>query len=420
MDVLISEVKILDPQSPHHNKKLNIHIKNGLIESIGKESFKASKTIDGKGCLLSPGWFDMNAQFHDPGHEHKEDISSGCSAAAHGGFTGVAVLPNTNPVVQTKGQIEYVKSKSENLITDLHPISALTLETKGEDLTEMIDLHEAGAVAFSDGDQPIWHTDILLKSLIYLQKFDGLLINKPEDKLLTRFGHMNEGVQSTIMGMRGMPALSEYLMISRDLDILEYTGGKIHLSNISSAESVDLIKKAKKKGLNVSCDVSVHHLKYNESHLENYDTNFKSNPPFRTEKDRKALVKGIIDGTLDAIVTTHNPQDEECKKLEFDKADFGLTGLQTALPILLSLGDELPAENWVTKLTSGPRSILGISETKIEQGARANLTLIDPKENWIFDDQSNKSKSRNSPLFGSELTGKVKAIFNGKKSEIFS
>lgn len=420
MNVFIRDVKILDPQSTHHNKVVNVHLQDGQIKSINKEEHHADTIIEGKGKLLSRGWFDLHANFNDPGLEHKEDISSGCAAAAHGGFTGVATLPNTTPVIQTKSHIEYIKSKSSQFVTDLYPIAAVTIDTKGEDLTEMLDLHDAGAIAFSDGEHSMWHTDMMLKSLIYLQKIDGLLINQPADQLLNRFGTMNEGIPSTILGLKGMPALAEHLMIKRDLDLLKYAGGKVHFSNISSKESVRLIKKAKEKGLNVTCDVSIHHLLHTEDDLSSYDSNFKINPPLRNEKDRKALLKGVRAGVIDAIVSSHSPHDEECKKLEYDQADFGITGLQTMLPGLLSLGDTLTPSEWIEKITSNPRTILKLDNPAIEENQLVNLTLIDPKKNWMLDRSTNQSKSRNSPFFGTQLKGKIAAVFNHSKFEIFN
>ena len=420
MNVFIRDVKILDPQSTHHHKIVNVHIVNGEIKSIDKEEHHADTIIDGQGQLLSRGWFDLQANFNDPGLEHKEDIESGCASAAHGGYTGVATLPNTHPVIQTKSHIEYIKSKSASHITDLYPIAAVTIDTKGEDLTEMLDLNHAGAIAFSDGEHTMWHTDMMLKSLIYLQKIDGLLINQPADQLLNRFGTMNEGVPSTVLRLKGMPALAEHLMIKRDLDLLKYAGGKMHFSNISSKESVRLIKKAKEKGLNVTCDVSIHHLLHTEDDLYSYDSNFKISPPLRNEKDRKALIKGVKNGVIDVIVSAHTPHDEECKKLEFDRADFGLTGLQTMLPGLLSLAGTLTPEEWIEKITTNPRTILKLENSSIEENQVANLTLIDPNKNWMLDDSTNQSKSRNAPLFGTQLTGKVAAVFNQSKFEIFN
>ena len=420
MSLLIKEVKILDPQSSINNKIFNVFIKDGIIQAINKEEHEADQVIEGKGKWLIPGVFDMKANFADPGLEHKEDIESGCQLAAQSGVTGVAVTPNTDPIVQTKSQIKYIKSKSEHELTDLHPIVAVTVDTKGEDLTEMNDLHVAGAIAFSDGDKPLWHTDILVKSLIYVQKFDGLIINLPEDTMMTRFGTMNEGIVSTGLGLRGKPALAEHLMIKRDLDLLAYAGGKIHFSNISSKESVKLIKKAKEKGLQVTCDVSIHHLIHTDQDISTYDANYKINPPLRAEKDRKELIKGIKKGTIDVIVSAHNPQDEESKKLEFDRAEDGILGLQTLIPSLVGLKDELEPNEWIDKVSVNPRNILKLAPVKIEEQQIANFTLIDPKAKWIYDKTSNLSKSLNSPLLGQELTGKVIATVNGNKQFIAS
>jgi len=416
MNLTLRSVTISDQHSKFHNKKVDILIENGLITKIGKVTNSKGKEIDASGMVATPGWFDMNCLFGDPGHEYKEDRISGGEAAAAGGFTGIAHLPNTQPVIASKNDIAYIKANNRHQVTDIHPISAVTLGTKGEELTEMIDLHHAGAVAFSDGTEPVWNSDILLKTLQYLQKFEGLLINRPEDKMLTQFGTMNEGVTSTIQGMKGMPTLAEELMITRDLEILEYTGGKIHFSNISSSGSVNLVRRAKKKGLNVTCDVAIHQLLLDDSLIDDFDTNLKVNPPLRTKKDIGALIKGVLDGTINVIVTAHRPQDEESKKLEFDLAEFGHIGLQTALPCLLELKKLIPMDLMIEKMTYSPRSLLGLPQVDIKEGAEANLTVFDPKAKWTFDDTTNFSKSRNSFYFGKELTGKVVATINGKNA----
>jgi len=320
MKILLKAVEIRDPCSPFHKKKTNLLINDGVIVEIGEKSYRADHIISKKNLKVSIGWFDMRSDFCDPGFEYKEDVFSGRKAAAAGGFTEVLLLPNTNPVIQTKNEVSYILSGNDNQLVSIYPIGAVTEDTKGEELTEMIDLNASGARAFSDGKNPVWHTDILLKSLLYLQKFDGLLINRPEDTMLTRLGSMNEGVNSTILGLRGMPKLGEELMIDRDIKILEYAGGRIHFSNISTEESVNLIRKAKKTGLRLSCDVAAHQLVLDDSALMEFDTNFKVNPPLREEKDLKALKKGLDDGTIDVIVSSHTPQDEENKKLEFDLA----------------------------------------------------------------------------------------------------
>ena len=416
MDLVLKDVRILDSQSPFHDTIQNILIRNGIIDKIGKTNFRGDKIINGTDLSVSCGWFDMRANFNDPGLEYKEDIYTGAATASAGGFTGVAILPNTEPVIQSKGQIEYIKSKSRGLVSEVLPMAAVTLDVQGKDLTEMIDLHHAGAVCFTDGEQPIWNPDVLLKSLLYIQKFNGLLINRPEDRMLTQFGDMNEGLVSTGLGMKGMPALAEELMLKRDLDILKYTGGKIHFSTISSKGAVKIIRKAKKDGLNVTCDVSIHHLIYTENFLEDFDTNFKSNPPFRTESDKKALIRGLADGTIDAIVSSHQPQDEENKKLEFDKAAFGLSGLQTFFPNLLQIAEDIDLSLLLEKITSAPRAVLDLSKVHIDEKQPANLTLFSRNQEWFFDTSTNYSKSTNSPAFQTTLKGKVLGTINREKS----
>lgn len=413
MDILLENVEIMNGISPFNKKKTNVHIKNGLIEAIGPEvKSGASVVIDASDLVLSIGWFDMRANFADPGFEYKEDLSSGSDAASAGGFTEVALLPNTQPVIQTKNDVSYIKSKSSLLLTQFHPIAAVTIDNKGTELTEMIDLHQAGAVAFSDGDIPVWHTDICLKTLQYLQKFDGLLIDAPYDKLLSAFGTMNESIHSTMLGLKGMPALSEELAIIRNINLLSYAGGKIHISNVSSARSVTLIREAKEKGLDISCDIAAHQMAFDDSAFYDFDTNYKVNPPFRSQEDIAALIEGLKDGTIDIIVSSHSPQDEESKKLEFDTADFGIIGLQTVLPLLMQFKDDVSLHKLIEKITIAPRKRLGLEIPLIEEGQKANLTLFAPSKKWKFDSSTNKSKSSNSPFFGKELTGKVMGVFN--------
>lgn len=418
MKILITSAQIVDSKSKYHKKTADVLISNGQIDKVGKlADIKADKVIDGKGKILSTGWFDMRATIGDPGYEYKEDFTSAADTAFSGGFTGVAVLPNTKPVVQTKNDIKYVLAASQGGV-EFHPVGAVTIDNKGEDLTEMIDLHTAGAVAFSDGKQPIWHTDILLKSLQYLQKFDGLLIDRPEDIHLNMFGVMNEGISSTSLGMKGMPNLAEDLIVQRNLEILAYAGGRLHLSNISSAGAIALIKNAKKKGLNVTCDIASFQTAFTDNDLHDFDTNLKVNPPFREEKDNKALLKALQDGTIDVIVSSHVPQDEESKKLEFDLADFGVISLQTVAADIVRLSEKIDIEVLIDKVTRMPRELLGLNQPIIKEGEEANITLLDPKALWTLDEKSNKSKSKNSPYWGKELKGKVVATFKGKESFI--
>lgn len=412
MSILITEVKILDSHSSHYRKKVNVTIKNGQITDIGTTKSRTEKVIDGKGAYLSPGWFDLQANFSDPGNEYKEDHTSGRAVAAAGGFTEVALLPNTKPPIQTKSDVEYIRRGNGHELVQLLPIAAISKDLQGEDFTELLDLRKAGAIAFSDGLQPLWNTDLLRKSIMYVQKFDGLVIDRPEDRWLALFGVMNESKSNALVGMKGIPNIAEEIIIHRNIKVLEYTGGRLHLSNISTAGGLKLIAKAKKKGLNLTCDVALHQLLFTDDKVLDFDTNFRVSPPLRTAKDCKVLVKGVKDGTIDAIVSSHQPQDEENKKLEFDQAANGMNNMQVVLPMMNMLSDEIPLDVLVEKFTSGPRNVLSRHVPRIEKGQPANLTLFNPTLKWNFNAETNKSKSINSPLFGSEVTGKVLGVFN--------
>lgn len=420
MSILLKGATVLIPHSERHNQLVDILIgDDGLIKEIGSTiNSEATESIKCDGQYVTLGWFDMRAQFHDPGHEYKEDIRSGVKLAQASGFTDVAILPNTQPVLQTKNDLAYVISKTStaDAICKVHPMATVTRDAKGEELTEMMDLHHGGAVAFTDGTEPLWHTDILLKSLQYLQPFDGVLINLPQDKWLSMFGTMNEGMTSVTLGMKGIPRIAEEIMIERDIKLLEYAGGKIHFSCISTAGSVDLIRKAKSKGLNVTCDTAIYHLIYDDSAVKDYDTNFRVKPPLRGAEDRQALIEGLIDDTIDCIVSNHSPQDEESKKLEFDLADDGMISLQTFWPWLIALKDTLPLDVAIAKITSEPRRILGQNVPSLDVGQEACLTVVDPNEKWLYDKKSNLSKSQNSPILGKELVGKVTAVIRGSQS----
>jgi len=416
MKILLKNALIFSPGSTNHKKKKDILVENGKITKIETSLPEQGKVVVSKRLMVSTGFFDMQANFFDPGLEYKEDISTGCRAASAGGFTGVALLPNTRPSIQTKNDIGYILAKSKNCLTDVFPYGSVTIDNKGEEITEMLDQNEAGAIAFTDGDRPIWNADIMLKSLLYIEKFNGLIINKPEDYWLNRFGHMHEGKTSTILGTKGMLSIAEEIMIDRDLRILKYAGGKIHFSNISTAESVKMIRIAKRNGLDVTCDIAAHQIAFTDEDLLDFNTNLKVNPPFRTEKDIKALIKGLEDDTIDIIVSSHTPHDVECKKLEFDHADFGITGLQTVLPILISSLGEKEWTNFINKITVNPRKRLGLGLPKIEVGEHANLTAFDPTIKWEMNQETNESKSENSPYWNKELTGKVLATLNNGKS----
>ena len=425
MDILIHQARIVCPSSPYHGQVLDVFIQNGQIAQIGSslDTLPANtRVVKGNQLHISTGWLDLRATSKEPGHESVEDFQSLTNAAAAGGFTQVAVLPNTSPVVQSKQSIALFNYFNTQSLVDLLPIAAVTKDTKGTDFTEMLDLNKAGAVAFSDGHLPLWNADIFLKTLQYLYPTGKLLMNQPTEASLSLFGQMHEGITSTLLGMKGIPNAAEELMLLRDLKLLEYANLTsdlpiLHFSTISTAEGVQLIREAKKKGLPISCDIAAHQLSFIDENLFDFDTNLKVNPPFRSENDRLALLNGLLDGTIDAIVSDHHPQDEEAKKLEFDQAESGIIGLQTAFSALQTLG-ELPLDKIIHLLTDGPRRILRQPIPKIEVGAAAHLTLFEPESSYVFTEEQILSKSKNSPYIGQTLKGKVLGVMHKNQTNL--
>ncbi len=417
MKILIRSAKIICKTSDFHGQRKDIFIENGIIRQIGNVLILDSdEIIEGEDLCVSVGWFDMRVHAKEPGHEYKESLESMEATALAGGFTEIALLPNTHPVVQTRESVNYLKRSGEKV--KFYPMAAVTVKCEGKDFTEMIDLHEAGAIAFSDGEHPIQNPDIFLKSLQYLTQFGGLLINHPEDTQLTHFGQMNDGSVSTFLGMKGMPQMAEEIMLMRDMKLLEYVmqtpfiegitdKSILHFSCISSLETVNLMRMGKEMGLPITCDVAAHQLCFTENDLIDFDSNFKVNPPFRTQEDVEALWEGLADGTIDVIVSDHNPQDEESKKLEFDMAEFGVIGLETVFACINTYNKALSVEDIIEKITENPRKILRLNSPKIEEGSKANLTVFSPTKEWIYEEKNIVSKSKNSPFIGKTLKGKV-------------
>jgi dihydroorotase len=427
MKVLIRSVRIIDKNSSFHDQVKDMLIVDGKIVQIG-ESLPAddAEIREGNGLCVSVGWIDMRVASRDPGFEHKEDLTSVRETAARGGFTEIVLLPNTQPVVDSKDTLNYIRQSGHGSLVKLHVAAAVTKKTDGVDFTEMIDLHTAGAIAFTDGEHPVQNADLFLKTILYLQPLNALLMNRPEDTQLTMFGQMHEGMTSTLNGMKGMPSLAEEMMLNRDLKLLEYALDKstleltgdpmLHISLVSTKEAVDLIRKAKAKGLPVSCDVAAHQLAFEDKDLIDFDTNLKVNPPFRAASDHEAIRQGLSDGTIDAIVSDHNPHDEESKNLEFDHADFGITGLETAFS-LASMYSGLNTKQIIEKLTTKPRQILRLESLPIEEGSTANLTFFEPETEWTFN--KTYSKSKNTPFLGQKLKGTVRGVFNNNRLEWF-
>ncbi|NQZ77371.1 MAG: dihydroorotase [Ekhidna sp.] len=411
MSLLLKNLSVVDQGSEFKNTKVDIFIQNGIIESF--QSKTADDIIDLDGFLVTPGWFDLDSHFNDPGFEFKEDIISGSRCASLSGFTDVCLVPSTNPVVETKADVAYLTTGSSGAV-DLHAIGALSEANEGKNLTEILDLHAAGAVGFSSGDLPIWNSELLIKALQYTAPISVPIIQNARDIHLSKNTHMHEGLESTRLGMRAEPALSEEVTIRRDLELLKFSGGSLHFSKLSTAGAVELIRSAKASGLKVSCDVSIHHLLFTDKDIGNFDSNYKNSPPYRLRSDRMALLNGILDGTIDAIVSNHRPQDSESKDLEFDLADPGSISLQTFYSSLLKLTEDVPFELLVEKITNGPRRVLGMEDLHIVEGAPAKLTVLSPEESWVLNSETNLSKSTNSPFWGQKLIGKVLGTVNGE------
>ncbi len=409
MKTLLKNATVVDPSSKHHLKKRDILIVNGTIEKIAASipSSEKMKEISLKNLHISQGWFDSSVSFGEPGFEERENIENGLRTAAHSGFTAVAVNANCFPVTDSKGHIKYLKSKAEKNVVSLYPIGALTMKGKGKDLAELFDMQNEGAVSFYDYKKPIANANLLKIALQYCQSFGGLVQSFPFEKSIARKGVVNEEISSTQLGLKGIPALSEELQIVRDLYILEYTGGKLHIPTISTKKSVDLIREAKKNGLNITCSVAIFNLALTDNVLQDFDTNYKLLPPLRTQVDIEALMEGIADGTIDGITSDHNPLDVERKNTEFDHADYGSIGLEScfgALNLLCGMESSI-------KTLTGLKRTFGIPETKIEEGQVADLSLFNPKETWEFSKDEIVSSSQNAALLGTKLKGKAYGIF---------
>ncbi len=416
MKLLIQQARITDASSPYNGSVKDILIENGKITRI-EDHIDApdAPTFSAPNLHVSQGWVDMSANLCDPGFEHKEDLISGLEAAAYGGFTTVVVNPHTLPITDTKSGIEYKINRSRDHIVSVSPLGTLTEKAEGKNLAELFDMHNHGAIAFSDGKVQT-DTGIITKALLYTQQFEGLVISHPTNKSLTAHGQVNESVNSSLTGLKGMPAVGEILQLQRDISLLEYTGGKIHFNCISTGQSVKLIAEARKKGLNVTCDVASHQIAFDDSVVNTFDTNYKVFPPFRTKDDVAELLQGLIDGTIDAICSDHTPEDVENKNLEFDLAHFGIIGLQTSFAVANTQLKKHTQLNFIIeKFAEKPRQILGLASFPIAENHIANLTFFDPDLKWMLTEDMIKSKSKNTPFTGQEFIGKALALFNKGK-----
>ena len=413
MNALIKSATIIDTQSTHHGKTLDIRITNGNITEIGTnlKAAEEEKTIEKKNLQLSQGWFDSSVSLGQPGYEERETIDNGLKVAASSGFTGVAVNANTNPILDTSATVSYVKKMGEGYASSIYPIGALTRNSEGKDLAELYDMQQSGAVAFGDYQKAIANPNMLKVALQYTQGFDGLVLSFPQENKLVGKGIVNEGVVSTKLGLKGAPALAESIQIARDLHILEYAGGKLHIPTITTAASVHLIRDAKAKGLDVSCSTAITNLYFTDESLETFDTHFKVTPPLRTQKDNDALIEGLKDGTIDMVTSDHNPLDIERKKVEFDNATSGTIAQEATLGALLTLVSDKKA---IQLLTAG-RERFTNRQSPIEEGSIANLTLFDTKVNSIFTESDILSKSKNAAFLNAKLKGKVYGVIANNK-----
>lgn len=415
MQILLRATKIIDPNSKHNGKVLDILIKDGKIESIGNnlDATGVGEVIEGDDLHVSTGWVDMYATFGDPGREYKEDIESGLNAAAQGGFTKVAISPEAEPAIDDKSAIRYILKKAEGHVVDALPLGAITKGLAGIEMAEMFDMQDSGAVAVSNGKHTIENTKLQNLAYLYGKNLNMAMYSFCEDEQMAAGGQMHEGEMNTTLGLKGIPALAEEIKVARDIYLAEYSDVAVHFSHITTKGSVELIRQAKAKGLKVTSSVPAHHLLLTDESISEFDPNFKVSPPLRNQEHIDALKEGLADGTIDAIISDHEPQEIEAKFSEFGIAEPGITALETAFSAAIeSLSDKLSLEQIIQKFTSNPRKILNLNQPKIEEREEAELTVFAPGITWTYTKDDVKSRSHNSPLLDRELTGLPVAVIN--------
>ncbi len=411
MNVLLQQVTIICSTSAYHKQVKDILIVDDVIKQIASNiSPKNFEVITGNNLHVSIGWMDIFADFAEPGNEHRETLESGANAAAAGGFTDVMLIPNTNPVVDSKAQVEFLIERAKQLPIHIYPIGAVTKNTDGNTLSEMYDMHASGAVAFSDGTKPIQQSGIVLKALQYIAAKNATIIQLADDKSISDGGLMNEGIESTKLGLPGKPAIAEELMIAREIELLGYTNSKLHITGISTKKGIELIAAAKKRGLQITCSVTPYHLLFCDEDLSGYDTNLKLNPPLRTRADMQALQTALLAGEIDCLASHHSPQSWDDKTCEFEYAKNGMITLQTLYSSVHTMMND--TESLVKLLTETNRNIFDIAKPSIEEGSKACLTIFEPNTEFIFEENMIVSKSKNSAFVGKMMKGRVVGIIN--------
>ena len=420
MKVLLKNVSVIHPEENINLQGINILLNEGLIEKLGEfnsEDVSYTQEFDFSGCCVVPGFFDMHVHLREPGREDEETVVSGCNSAANGGFTAVACMPNTEPAIDTAEVINFIKKQAVDHLVEVHPIAAASLGRKGESISPMAELAEAGAVAFSDDGDAIKTSSVLKRAFEYAKMYKLPIIEHCEDESLSN-GAMNEGLNSTFLGLPPLPSVSEDIIVSRDILMAGYTGGKIHIAHISTKNSVELVREAKKKGINITAEVTPHHFTLTDDSVKTYDTNTKMSPPLRSQEDVDAVIEALMDGTIDCIASDHAPHSIEEKESEFQFAPNGIIGLETLVGLSLSElyhKKKLSIEELIQKLAINPRKILNLPVPKFYVDEPANFTILDLNKVWTVDISKFKSKSKNSPFHNRLLNGTSIAVINNKK-----
>ncbi|HSC53022.1 MAG TPA: dihydroorotase [Phnomibacter sp.] len=417
--LLLRQVTIADPRSTQHGQQVDILIEEGKISAIGElGNAKAQHTVEATGLFVSPGFTDIFSHFCDPGIEYKETLESGAAAAAAGGYCRVLVLPNTEPAVHNKTQVEYIVQKSKSLPVQVLPYGAISKNCEGKDLAEMYDMRNSGAIAFSDGTRPVQNSQVLTKAMQYVKAFDGVVVQVPDETALSKSGLIHEGVISTQLGLPGKPSLAETLLLNRDIELLRYTGSKLHVTGISTAASVELVRRAKAEGLQLSCSVTPYHLSFCDEDLQEYDTNLKVNPPLRTRQDVQALQEAVLDGTIDCIASHHQPHEYDSKVCEFEYAKYGMEGLETCFAAVTTALPQLSVERLVELFAIQPSAIFGLPLPAIEIGAPAMLTLFSKEVKHQVVEADIRSIAKNNAFIGKQLTGKAIGIITNNYTNL--